>query len=115
MATITPTAMTGSGARVVAVTTLGASDTFVYTKSKKPVLILNNVTGGALTPNIDGAGGSTVPVTGLGSVSVAGGYPVPSIAAGAEVAIPLESIEAYLQGVIALTGGTGIKASILEY
>jgi hypothetical protein len=115
MATITPTAMTGSGARVVAVTTLGASDTFVYTKSKKPVLVLDNVTAGALTPNIDGAGGSTVPVAGVGSVSVASGLTLASIAAGAKVAIPLESIEAYLQGVIALTGGTGIKASILEY
>jgi len=115
MAAITATSMLGSGARAVTVTTLGASDTFTYNKSRRPVLVLDNVTAGALTPNIDGAGGSTVPVAGVGSVSVASGYTTPSIAAGAKVAIPLESIEAYLQGVIALTGGTGIKASILEF
>ena len=107
--------MTGSGSRTLTKTTLGASDTMVYNKSRKPVLILDNVTGGALTPNIDGAGGSTVPVAGVGTVSVASGLTLSSLAAGACVAIPLESIEAYLQGVITVTGGTGIKASILEF
>lgn len=115
MATITPTSMTGSGARTIAVTTLGASDTFAYNASANPVLVLDNVTGGALTPNIDGAGGTTVPVKGLGSVSVASGLTLASIAAGAKVAIPLNSISEYLKGVIALTGASGIKASILEF
>ncbi len=115
MAAITPTAMTGSGSRLVTRTTLGASDTLTYNKSKKPVLILDNVTGGALTPNIDGAGSSSVPVAGVGSVSVAAGYTLASLAAGACAIIPLESIEAYLSGVITVTGGTGIKASLLEF
>lgn len=115
MATITPTSMGGSGARTVATTTLGASDTFVYNASRNPVLILDNVTGGALTPNIDGAGGTIVPVAGLGSVSVASGLTLASIAAGAKVAIPLATIEKYLQGVIAVTGGSGIKATLLEF
>ncbi len=115
MAVVAATSMNGSGARVVTLTTLGASDTFVYNASKNPVLVLNNVTGGGLTPNIDGAGGSNVPVAGIGSVSVASGLTLASIAAGAEVAIPLKSIEEYLRGVITMTGGTGIKASILEF
>lgn len=114
MAAITATSMGGSGARVVTRTTLGASDTFTYNASRNPILILDNVTAGALTPNIAGAAGTTVPVKGVGSVSVASGLTLASIAAGACVAIPLESISAYLQGVITITGGTGIKASLLE-
>lgn len=115
MAAITATSMTGSGARVVTRTTLGASDTFTYNASKNPVLILDNVTAGALTPNIDGAGGTTVDVPGLGSVSVASGLTLASIGAGVEVAIPLATIREYLVGVITVTGGSGIKASLLEF
>lgn len=107
--------MTGSGSRTVTVTTLGASDTFVYSSSKNPILILNNVTGGALTPNIDGDGGTTVPVRGIGAVDVTGGYDVPSIAAGDSAAIPLNTIGEYLQGTIDITAGVGIEAQILEF
>ncbi len=114
MAAITATSMGGSGSRVVSRLTLGSSDTMTYNASRNPILILDNVTGGALTPNIDGAGGTTVPVKGVGDVSVSTGYTTPSIASGACVAIPLASISAYLQGVITITGGSGIKASILE-
>lgn len=113
MAVITRTSMTGSGSRAVTVTTLGASDTFVY--SPRSILILNNVTGGALTPNIDGAGGTTVPVAGIGAVDVSAGYTTPSIGAGASAAIPLDTISAYLQGVITITGGSGIEAQLLTF
>ena len=115
MAAIAATSMGGAGARTVTFTTLGSSDTFTYTASRNPVLLLNNVTGGALTPNIDGDGGTTVPVAGVGSVSVASGLTLASIAAGACVAIPLETISAYLKGTITVTGGSGIKAAILEF
>lgn len=115
MAAITSTSMTGQGARTVTRTTLGASDTFTYNASRSPVLILDNVTAGALTPNIDGAAGTTVPVAGLGNVSVAAGLTLASIGAGACVAIPLATIDKYLQGVITVTGGTGIKATLLEF
>jgi len=114
MAVITKTSITSAGANAVTETTLGASDTLVYSPARNPILILNNATGGALTPNIDGAGGTTVPVTGVGNVSVASGYTCPSIAAGAVVAISLRSIAEYLRGTVTITGGTGIKASILE-
>ena len=114
MAAIPATSLLGTGARVVSKITLGSSDTLTYNPSKDPVLILDNVTGGALTPNIDGAGGTTVPVAGVGDVSVASGYTTPSIGAGAIVAIPLKSISAYLSGVITITGGSGITAYILE-
>jgi len=114
MAVITATSIKTAGASVVAVTTLTASDTFTYNPSRDPVLILNNVTAGALSPNIDGAGGTSVLVSGIGNVSVSSGYSVPSIAAGAVVQIRLNTIKEFLKGTIAVTGGAGIKASILE-
>ncbi|NBU29962.1 MAG: hypothetical protein EBS41_00370 [Actinobacteria bacterium] len=115
MATITSTTLQGAGGRVVTRTTLTTSDTFTYNQNKGAILILDNVTAGALTVVIDGAGGSTVPVTGIGNVDVTAGYSTGSIAAGACVAIPLDSVFQYLQGVIAVTGGTGIKATLVEY
>ncbi|MFW1676451.1 hypothetical protein ACFVYJ_01535 [Pontibacter sp. JAM-7] len=114
MATITATDMS-SGQATVTKTTLGASDTFTYDSTKRPVLILDNVTGGALTVTIDGDGASTVSVSGVGAVDISGGYSTGSIAAGAQVVIPLKDISAYLSGTIAVTGGTGIEAALLEY
>jgi len=115
MAVITPTDMTGSGSRAVTVTTLGASDTFVYNPDKKPVLYLNNVSGGALTPLIDGDGGTTTPCPGIGDVDVSAGLTLDSIGIGATAAIPLNSIEAFLKGVITITGGDAIEATLLEF
>jgi len=112
MAEIIATDMTGSGSRAVTVTTLGASDTFTYVKGQ--VLVINNITVGAITPNFDGANGTTVPVNGVGSIDVSGGYTTPSIAAGAYAAIPLDTIAKYLQGVVTVTGGDGAEVSLLS-
>lgn len=116
MATITATDMTALGAVAVTVTTLdGSSDTFTYNPGKAPILVLNNVTAGALSPVIDGAAGTTYDCSGLGSVDVSGGYAVGSIAAGDTVAIRLKTIEAYLKGAIGITSATGIEAQLLEF
>ena len=115
MANIVSTTLQGAGSRVVTRTTLTASDTFTFNNGKAPILILDNITAGALTVTIDGSGGTTVPVPGIGDVSVASGVTTGSIAAGVCVAIPLESIFQYLQGTIAVTGGTGIRATLVEY
>lgn len=115
MATIVATSMQGAGKRAVIVTTMTASDTLTYKAGQGQILILRNGTAGALTPIIDGAGATTIPVQGVGSVDVSAGYSVGAIAAGAEVAIPLDTIRAYLVGVIAITGGTGLSASLLEF
>lgn len=115
MATIAATSMTGSGQRTVTETTLTSSDTFTYNESANPILVLRNGTGGGLTVTIDGAGGTTVPVDGIGDVSVTAGYSTGSIGAGVVKAIPLKTIRHYLQGAIAVTGGTGISASLLEF
>lgn len=115
MAAITPTSMTGSGDRAVNVTVLGASDTFDFNPSKKPVLVLNNATAGPLTPLIDGADGTSVPCAGVGAVPVSAGLVLNSIAANTSAAIPLTTISAYLQGVITVTGADGIEAQLLEF
>ena len=115
MAVITATDVTGSGEVIVTETTLGASDTFTYTPSKNPLLILNNGTGGALTVLIDGAGATTVGLPGVGNVDISGGFSTAAIADGAVVVIELSTISKYLAGVIAVTGGTGLVAQLLEF
>jgi hypothetical protein len=67
-----------------------------------------------LTPVIDGAGGTTVAVEGIGLIDVSAGFAVGSIAAGAVKCIYTDSIFSYLQGTIAITGGTGLVATLLE-
>ena len=114
MATIAQTSIGGSGQRLVTETTLTASDTFVYMPGAGQILVLNNVTAGSLTVTMDGADGTTVSFPGVPSISVAAGYSSTAIAAGAIRAIPLDTIAAYLQGAITVTGGTGIKAFILN-
>lgn len=114
MATIAPTSMLGSGQRTVTETTMTSSDTFTYLPNTGQILILRNGTGGALSPVLDGADGTTVSFPGVPSVSVASGYAVGSIAAGAVRAIPLDTISAYLQGVITVTGCTGMTAVLLN-
>ena len=115
MATIVATDMTGSGEREVTFTTLTASDTFTYNESKNPVLVIYNDTGAPITPNIDGSGATTVLVAGIGSVDVSGGYEFGSIADGEYFAIPLKTINKYLSGTIAMTGGDAAECALLEF
>ena len=115
MATLLPTSLSVAGAILPAATTLtlGASDTFSFT-TNAATLILYNATAGALTPNLDGADGTTVVIPDTGATfSVASGFTFPSIAAGAYAIVRLETIKAYLQGLVTVTGGTGIKAVLL--
>jgi 5-enolpyruvylshikimate-3-phosphate synthase len=95
-------------------TTLGASDTFVYTRGKTKYLVIDNVTVGALTPNIDGDGATSAYLAGVGAVDITGGYTFNTIAAGKIFIIDLDSIRSYLQGTITITGCDGAKAHILE-
>lgn len=113
MAAVTPTSMLGSGARTVSALTAGASDTITYQSGD--ILLINNITAGALTPLIDGDGGTTWPAPGIGNVSVSGGLSLSAIAAGDMVAIPMDTIKAYLQGTITITGGDGAEISLLRF
>lgn len=112
MPAIVSTSMQGVGVRASTRTTLGGSgNTFTYAPGS--FLVLHNPTAGSLTPVIDGDGGTTVDVQGLGTVSVTGGYSAGAIAAGSQVLIPLDSIALYLRGTVDITSGTGLVASIL--
>jgi len=112
MPAIVGTSITGYGSNAITETTLNGSDTLTY--KRNAILILSNPTGGALSPTIDGDGGTTISVQGLGVVNVAAGYAVGSIGAGDVVAIQLNSINEYLRGTIAVTSGTGLVATLLE-
>ena len=116
MAVIGSTTLTGGGVRAVTRTVLSASDTLPFSAGFGAVLVLLNTTGGALTPIIDGADGTTISFPGVPVVSVASGYAVGSIpATTGAVAIPLDTISGYLQGVVTITGGTGLIALLLQY
>lgn len=113
MATIVSTSLAGSGQRTLTRTALtGTADTFTYVAGS--YLILENPTGGALSPTITGASANAaIPVKGYGTVSAAGGYAVGSIAAGSARFIPLDTIAEFLAGAITITGGTGLVGAIL--
>lgn len=114
MPAIAATSLQGVGQRASTRTTLGASgNTLTYRQGAGDILVLHNATAGALTPVIVGNAATTVDVSGLGVVTVSGGYSVGSMAAGAQVLIPLDSIANYLRGTIDITGGNGIVASLL--
>jgi hypothetical protein len=112
MPAITATSIQGDGAIVLNETTLNGTDTFSYKNGD--ILILRNPTGGAITPTIDGDAGTFVIVPGLGSVSVAAGWSVGSIAAGAARVIPLDSRAEYCKGIVSITSGTGLVAALLR-
>lgn len=115
MATIVATNVNVSGVKAVTETTLtGTLDTFTYRTGVNQTLILRNATAGALTPIIDGAGATTYNVEGVGSIDLSAGFAVGSIAAGQVKSIRTESIGRYLAGTIAITGGTGLVATLLE-
>jgi hypothetical protein len=117
MATITATDMTGSGEREITENTLTASDTFTFTESKNQILVIRNDTAGAITPNIDGDGASSdkdIPGGPL-ALDLSAGYTLGSIGIDEVFAIPLNSIKNYLVGTIAITGGDGAEASLLEF
>jgi hypothetical protein len=111
MPAITATALTGSGQRTMTKTTLNGTDSFVY--SAGAILVLENSSGGPLSPTIVGADATTTAVKGYGDLDVSGGYAVGSIADGVTKVIPLDSIAAYLVGVLSITSATGITASLL--
>jgi len=113
MAAITATNGNQAAHYAVAEQTLTADDTLAFNSAKKQLLILRNDTGGLLTATVDGDGGTTVNAPGLGAVSVAAGYAL-AVAAGARVAVELSKIGAYCKGVVHVTGGTGLKAQLIE-
>jgi hypothetical protein len=113
MATLASTSINVAGAFTPTLLALGASDTFTYVANANSMLVFYNKTASPVVVTVDGDGGTTVSVPGTGTtLSVASGVAI-TVPANAFKAVRLDSISAYLQGVIAMTGGTGVDACLL--
>lgn len=95
------------------ISTLTAADTISFKTSKKQLLVLNNTTAGLLTATIDGSTGTTVSVPGVGAVDVSAGKAIP-VAANSSVAVMLNTISAYCQGIVSITGAATLKAQLFD-
>ena len=101
------------GAFASALTTLTASDTLTFSASSRQLLVMRNPTGGTLTVNIDGDAGTTVNVAGIGPVTVSAGIGI-AIGAGLSQSVVLTTISAYCQGVVTLTGASGVVVQLFN-
>jgi hypothetical protein len=95
-------------------TTLSASDTFVYEPGADQYLFLRNSTGGSIAVTLDGDAVTTMPVDGYGTRNLSAGYVI-TVAAGASFLVPLDTIAGYLSGTVALTGGANLTAAVFSY
>jgi hypothetical protein len=115
MAAISVTSKNVAGPFNATLTTLTSSDTMTYTPNVGQELFLWNPTGSPVVVTVDGAGGTTVPVpdAGAATFSVASGLAITVPANGVSIT-KLDTVKAYLKGAIAVTGGTGVLAAILQ-
>lgn len=114
MATLVNTNKNVAGAFNPVKNTLTAADVITFVNGANQELVFYNPTAAAVTVTIDGANGTTVVVPNTGTtVSVAAGLAITVPIAGFTV-VRLDTISAYCQGVVALTGGTGLVAFIIE-
>ena len=111
------TSISGSTQAVITLgmVTLTASDTLTYKPLGNQKLFLYNPTAAPVVVTIDGSGGTTLPVSGIGgTIDVSAGKAI-TVPANDGVYVVLRVIDAYLQGTtVAVTGGTGLKAKIVE-
>jgi hypothetical protein len=100
-----------SGPTTITRTVLSASDTLVYTPGA--MLELFNTTASPVTVTIDGSGSTTISPSGFGgTVDVSAGKAI-VVPASSTVYVNLDSIAAFLQGTVAVTGGVGVTAHIV--
>ncbi len=113
MAVITQTDVSGAiGPVAVTTTTLGSSDTLVYSSGAGQTLELENTTVGSLTVTITGSTATTISPAGYGAtVAVSGGLAI-TVAAGATKIVKLDKISAYLSGTVTLTGASTLTARL---
>lgn len=112
MATIVKTDLARGDSAALEFTALTGTDDFVYSNQSNEILIMENTTGSDVVVTIDGDGSSTVNCPGVGDIDVSAGIAL-TVTANSFEQIQLSSISAYLQGTIAVTGGTGVSAAIL--
>lgn len=107
MATIAQTSLRGNGPVTVTTTAgSGTTDTLVYAPNTMQILEIRNTTAGSINVTIDGSGATTISPQGYGgTVDISTGKQF-SVGANATVIVNLDSISAFLQGNIAVSGGT---------
>lgn len=103
----------GIGAFAVAETALSADDTITFDATRQQHMSLRNTTGAPVVVTLDGTGGTTVAVQGIGSVSVASGLAI-TVPANSRVDVILSTVSKYCQGVVHLTGGVGVSVAIVN-
>jgi hypothetical protein len=113
MPAITALDGTQKGSFASNLTTMSADDTITIDTGKKQLLVLVNDSGGPLTCTIDGSTGTTVPVDGIGSVSVAGGLAI-AVPDGESRSVVLSTVRHYCQGVVHLLGAANLKAALFN-
>ena len=98
-------------------TTMTSSDTLAYVKGNGHGITFTNPTGSPVVVTMLGNGGVTStpgPVGYGGSISLASGYAL-TVPANSIQHLVLDNIYLFLQGTsVALTGGTGLTASVLS-
>lgn len=111
MALLSQTIHTGKqGSVLMARTNLSASDNIPYASGTHQKLKLDNNTGSPIVVTIVGSSATTISPIGLGgTVNVSGGYGI-TVPANSTHIVDLDTISAYLSGVITINGGTGIVA-----
>ena len=112
MAAIGITTVGGKDPVALTETTLSASDTLAYIRGQSFIMTLRNATAGALTPKLDGDGGTTQEVDGIGDVDLTAGYTFPSIGAGVVHQIDLDEKTSFLQGTVTMTGGLNMVVTV---
>ena len=115
MAVITSVLGSTQAAITLGMVTLTAADTLTYKPLGNQKLFLYNPTASPVVVTIDGNGGTTLPVSGIGgTIDVSAGKAI-TVPANDGVYVVLRVIDAYLQGTtVAVAGGTGLKAKIVE-
>ena len=114
MAEITSVFGSTQAAITLSMVTLTASDTLTYKPLGNKKLFIYNPTASPVVVTIDGNGGTTLPVSGIGgTIDVSAGKAI-TVPANDGVYVVLKVIDAYLKGTVAVTGGTGLKAKIVE-
>lgn len=111
---ITPNSI---GATTLTRTTMTASDTLAYVPGAGMQLYLANNTAGPLTVTLTGStapASYVVPGTGGTTIAPSAGKAIGPIATNTTVELSLDDFQLYLQGVVTLTGGTGITATVLS-
>lgn len=99
----------------VKITLATSGDTLTYVPGIGQVMTLFNTSASDVVVTVDGANGTTVPVSGAGAltVSIAAGLAI-TVTAGNFTKVKLDTIPAYLNGVVAISAATGgVVAAII--